>query len=357
MTPPNQRPHPRQRLDTVSMERWLRNNGAPAMVRPEGRFGRPITVVATVLVVLAGLAAATFIADLEHLFGNPFALIAGLVVAGVVAYVVAALSLVRLAGFAFTWFLRTLVRGSSGLWHILPLLLVAVTFFFLAGETWQAIGRLRGLPLLLTFTLFISLGVVVLVRRARTDLDELGEFDAIDQVRGALPGDFDADRDFHYVNEPLRLVERTNLLLISVLGKAMVAVVVGLAVMLFFVLFGMLTIDADLAESWSGEPPRVYLQFTIGEHDYALTAPAVRVAGFLGTFSGLYFIVSASTDRELAQALSSGAVSHIRSAMAVRAVYRAAENSGSVRPSPPKDTRPAGGPTRRRSKPRGGRRR
>ena len=73
-----------------------------------------------------------------------------------------AVGIPELAVFTVGWFARTVWRTGSGLMHVLPLLLVAVTFFFLAGETWMSIGRLSGLPLILTMTLIGALAVVAL---------------------------------------------------------------------------------------------------------------------------------------------------------------------------------------------------
>ena len=67
---------------------------------------------------------------------------------------------------------------------VLPLLLVAVTFLFLGAETWQSIGRLRGLPLVLTALLFVGLGVVFVSRRVRPDLDAAVTFDDATCITG-----------------------------------------------------------------------------------------------------------------------------------------------------------------------------
>jgi hypothetical protein len=115
--------------------------------------------------------------------------------------------------------------------------------------------------------------------------------------------------------------ERVNIRMISVLGRVLVAAVIGLAIAGFFVVFGVLTVDAGVAASWAGAPPTVWWQVTIAQHTYSLTAEHVRVAVFLGVFSALYFIVAAASDRKLSATLSADADAHVRQCLAVRAVY------------------------------------
>jgi hypothetical protein len=159
-----------------------------------------------------------------------------------------------------------------------------------------------------------------------TDEDDV-RLDDPTAVRESLPrelaGDVPAAAAVAAEPAALRLTERINLRLIGALGRALVAVVVGLVVTAFFCVFGVLTVNDAVTASWSGGPPDVWWQFTVGEHRYTLTAEHVRVAMFLGVFSALYFVVSASTDRHLADALSADTRAHVQQCLAVRAVYRA----------------------------------
>ena len=121
--------------------------------------------------------------------------------------------------------------------------------------------------------------------------------------------------------------ERLNLSMISVLGRVLVAAVIGAAIAAFFVVFGVLTVDADVAESWIGGPPTIWWQGTLAQHTYTLTAEHVRVAVFLGVFSALYFIVAAASDRTLRATLTTDVDHHVHQCLAVRAVYRAGRPS------------------------------
>ena len=138
-----------------------------------------------------------------------------------------------------------------------------------------------------------------------------------------MPATLLPDGPVRYFDPPLRYAERLNLRLVSILGRALVAVVVGLVVATFFLVFGVIVVDASVAETFAGAPPRIWWEITLANHTYVLTAEHFRVSAFLGAFAGLYFIVSSSADSDLAAALSGDTRIHLRRALAVRAVYRA----------------------------------
>src|SRR5215475_4935760 len=138
----------------AALASWLRSNGAPALIPRRG-----------VLLALVG----------------PFLLI----------------------GFMLRSLLQTVMRRSSSMVQVVPLLLVALTLSFFSTEVWQTIGRLHGLPLVLTTALFVALP-----ERLGHRLDAAA-FDAA-------------------VAPPLRRRERANLIAISVLTQVITASVIGL---------------------------------------------------------------------------------------------------------------------------------
>src|SRR6266496_2767141 len=122
----------------ASLEMWLRSNGAPALV--PGR---------SVLQAISG----------------PFLLI----------------------GFMIRSFVETVTRRGSLMFQVVPLLLVALTLSFFSTEVWQTIGRLHGLPLVLTTLLFVGLAAAFATKQTPPDLDELSQFADADDLREALP--------------------------------------------------------------------------------------------------------------------------------------------------------------------------
>src|SRR6266496_3197861 len=123
---------------TASLETWLRRNGVPALV--QGRHMRS---------VVAG----------------PF----------------------ELVGFMLRSLVETVTRRGSSMLNVVPLLLVALTLSFFSTEVWQTIGRLHGLPLVLTTLLFVGLAAAFATKQTPPDLDELSQFADADDLREALP--------------------------------------------------------------------------------------------------------------------------------------------------------------------------
>lgn len=273
--------------DRANLELWLRTNGAPWLVVRDGMWRR---------------------------LGSNLS------------------GLVAIIGFALRWFVSALLASRSALLSVLPLLLVAVVLSFFSTETWQTIGSLHGLPIVLTLALFVGLGAAFVASQAKPDLVALADFPDTAAVRAALPdavGLPAALADDTWQTPALKRSERANLLLVSVLAQVIAATVIGLAVAAFFVLLGLLSISIPVTESWIGHAPAVWVRFTVAGHEYALTSQLLRVSAFLGTFAGFYFIVSSTTDQRMRQTAAADHDKHLRAMLAVRCVYH-----GLLAPSP-----------------------
>jgi hypothetical protein len=233
--------------------------------------------------------------------------------------------LIAIIGFGVRWFVEALLRSRNSLISVLPLLLVAVTLSFFSTETWQTIGSLHGLPIVLVLALFTGLAGAFVSRQSKPDLDALADFPDRNAVIQALPDRVSMPAECVGDSwQPPRLTkgERANLLLISVLAQVIAAAVIALAVAGFFVLLGLLSVTVPVTESWIGHTARVLLRFDVAGHEYAVTSQLLGVSAFLGAFSGFYFIVSASTDRRLRHSAGADQDQHLRTCLAVRVVYR-----------------------------------
>jgi hypothetical protein len=260
----------------AALASWLRSNGAPALIPRRGA-----------LLVLAG----------------PFLLI----------------------GFMLRSLIQTVLRRSSSMLQVVPLLLVALTLSFFSTEVWQTIGRLHGLPLVLTTLLFVALAAAFATRQGRLDLDALAVFMDANALRAALPARL-ANRvvadTFNVAAVPrLRRREKANLVVISVLSQVVTAAVIGIIIFLFFVVLGVLTVDKSALVSWLGRDPRIAASWRLAGHEYILTNELLRVSAFLGAFTGFYFIVSSSTDATLRADLASAHERHVRACLAARHAY------------------------------------
>src|SRR4051812_21837184 len=151
---------------------------------------------------------------------------------------------------------RTVLERSNAMLAVVPLLLVALTLSFFSTEVWQTIGRLRGLPLVLTAALFVGLAAAFATRQSRPDLDRLAQFDGADELRAALPPRLSgrlAGVAFEPKLRPAPASPRTNepdrdLGVVAVVTAA----VIGLIVFTFFVALGVLAIDESATVAWLG---------------------------------------------------------------------------------------------------------
>ena len=91
----------------------------------------------------------------------------------------------------------------------------------------------------------------------------------------------------------------------------------------FFVLFGFLAIPVETASGWTTiEDVHTFATWQVGGRALVLTEPLLRVAGFLGAFTGMYFTVVLSTDSTYREEFAEDLGPELRSAFAVRALYR-----------------------------------
>ena len=96
---------------------------------------------------------------------------------------------------------------------------------------------------------------------------------------------------------------------------AIVSVIIGG----FFVLLGLLLVDAGTTESFAGQV-HVLATLSLGQRDLVLTEELLRVAGFLTAFAGLNFTVYLVTDPTYRTEFREEVVGELRQAFAVRAV-------------------------------------
>lgn len=305
-------------------ERWLQVNGLPAAVAGHGRpgavLGRPLTLLTCGAALLGAAIGLVAIADLTLSIA---VLGAAAIVAVIGSYAMMALGIGELAVFTVGAFARTARRTGAGVTWAMPLLLVAVLFLFLTGGTWMSIGRLTGLPMLLTLTLIGALALIVLLRPGVVDWRRHRIQPDAAWFRRMVPRHLMPGGPIRYADPAPGFGERINLRALSVLGRALVAMLVGLLVFGFFLIFGVLTVDATVTQNWSGAVPQIWWQVNVANHTYLLTAELFRVAGFLGVFVALYVIVTCAADRELAAAVDADTTAHLHRVLAVRALYRA----------------------------------
>jgi hypothetical protein len=228
------------------------------------------------------------------------------------------------------WLLREMAEtlGTTGaaLARTLPLLLGVVTFFFLTAEVWQSVGLLHWFPYALLVLLFTALGGVFIARGRSLDIVGLATFESREELEsvleaGGVPPSA-GGRPLGDLSYPvacgLDRRQRANLVAVAVLSRLVVATVVAVTVGLFFVVFGFLTVNADVVKAWTLQAPREIVSLDVPTRKLMLSWEHLNVAGFLATFSGFYFTIVSATDPTLRSGLRDTAEDGVRAACAAR---------------------------------------
>lgn len=247
----------------------------------------------------------------------------------VVIYVVTSYGIIPLVGWAAARAFAQLTLLGDLVVRALPLLLLFTTFLFINAEVWQVAGTLQGPAYVAVLTVFFALGSVFVLSRIPPLMRHIATFDDWGEVSSLVAGT-PADRVPHPAQGPcvpdrFRPRERFNLGLVTIFSQAIQITLVAATVTGFFVLFGILAISADVAASWttnSADDIRVLATWSMSGRDLVITEPLLRVAGFLGAFTGMYFTVVLSTDDTYRREFADDVAPRLREAIAVRAVYR-----------------------------------
>jgi hypothetical protein len=214
----------------------------------------------------------------------------------------------------------------------LPLLLLFTTFLFINAEVWQVAGTLHGPAYVLVLAIFFLLGSLFIVSRVPALLDRLDDFDTWDDVLVTAGAPFAASTT-RGASDPapsdplpdhrLRGRQRFNAGLVAVFPQAIQITVAAIAMTGFFVVFGFLAIPLDTVAAWTTlTDPSVFLTAHLGGRELVISEPLLRVAAFLGAFTGMYFTVVLSTDATYRDEFADDLGPELRRSLAVRVLYR-----------------------------------
>ncbi|MCZ4498080.1 MAG: hypothetical protein JWQ74_633 [Marmoricola sp.] len=322
-------PHQRHR---EAAEQWFSSRGLPYFVDDvrtsvKDRLTRPRLVALGASALGVGAAAGTATGLASH---DPSSTV-------LVALVAASLPLLGYAA-------RALYAGDVARWTVgrtfsslgllvplvtraLPLLLLFVTFLFINAEVWQVASSLDDGVLWVAVLLFAAVAVAFLLVRLPEELDmvddEMTGARLVDACAGT-PLEREAARCAEELEDAdlLALAQVTglakaNLVLVLLISQALQVLLLSLAMFAFFVVFGIVAIQAPVIESWTHETPTPFFDALP-----VLTHELVRVATFLAAFSGLYFTVYAVSDETYRSQFFTSLMKQLRRAVGVRTVYR-----------------------------------
>ena len=170
------------------------------------------------------------------------------------------------------------LAGSFGLLvTAVPLLMIFSLILFLTPELWEVFAQLDRVALGIVVGLFVVLGSAFLIARLPKEVASL-------------------ERDAGVGGPPLERRQRINVGLVLFVSQSLQVLLVALAVAAFFVVFGLLTINAELIEGWIKGTPDVLFGFQLGGREAQLTVELLRVATAIASFTGLYFAISMLTN-------------------------------------------------------------
>ena len=220
----------------------------------------------------------------------------------------------------------------------LPLLLLFTTFLFINAEVWQVSGTLDGIPYVAVILIFFGLGATFVLTRVPGYIRQENHFESWEEI-AELVSDTPADGvglpRGPAIDDPLSIRQRFNIGLIVVFGQALQITLVVVALMGFFVVFGVLAIPVETVASWTGiTDVSVLADLEISGRTLVLTEPLIRVSVFLGAFAGMYFTVVLSTDDTYRNEFADDVGPEIRQALAVREAYRHLRAEHPTAPAP-----------------------
>jgi hypothetical protein len=202
----------------------------------------------------------------------------------------------------------------------LPLLLLFVTFLFINTEVWMVADSLDRGVLALAVMFFAAMAVGFLLVRLPEEMDRVDDDTDAGRLRERTRGtpveggpaevfDRTPAAELRGVLEVTGL-QKWNLVLVLLVAQALQVLLLSVAVLLFFLVFGSVVMQPEVVQAWLGDP------------DASVTGPLVKVSVFLAGFSGLYFTVYAVTDETYRQQFFTSVTRELEQAVAVRAVYR-----------------------------------
>lgn len=226
----------------------------------------------------------------------------------------------------------------------LPLLLLFFTFLFINTEVWQVTAALRSTDLVAAVLMFSAIAVAFLLNRLPQEVRDVQETAAGEGIARACRGTPLEQRAIAMAEarrssplpaapqDPLTATQRANLMIVLLLMQAMQVLLLGLAVFLFFVVFGLLAIRTSVIQDWIGHPPSL---IRVASLSLPISWELLRVSVFLSAFSGLYFTVYAVTDAGYRSQFLGELSRGLEQAVGVREVYRALLRQSPQRPLPP----------------------
>ncbi len=183
-----------------------------------------------------------------------------------------------------------------------PLLAIFALLSFTTEEMWDIFGEMGTAAYVITIGLFFVLGSAFLLVRVPRETRRL-------------------EREMGEESPTLSRAQRVNVGLVLFVSQGVQVLIVSLTIGLFFTVFGLFAINADVLAEWIDVEVNDLLTFSIGDEQFLLTAELLRVAGGLAAFSGFYFAVAMLTDSTYREEFLEELTDEMRASFRERAEY------------------------------------
>jgi hypothetical protein len=175
-----------------------------------------------------------------------------------------------------TRFVELLGASLSLLVRALPLLLFFSLVTFFTNEYWQLFGEASDVTFYAGAGLFALITAIFLIVRLPGSVRDLERASALDV--------------------PLRRRQRMNVALVIFIAQALQILFVGLAIWLFFMVFGALLVTPEIRKSWIGTSGQELFVVPFFGEQLEITKQLVRTAAGVASFSALYYAVASAVD-------------------------------------------------------------
>ena len=182
-------------------------------------------------------------------------------------------SILRWTGARFAQLLRA---SLSLLVRALPLLLFFSLVTFFTNEYWQLFGDASNVTFYAGAGLFALITAIFLIVRLPGSVRDL--------ERGSA------------LAVSLTRRQRVNVGLVIFIAQALQILFVGLAIWLFFMVFGALLVTPDIRINWIGTTGRELFTVPFFGEQLEITKQLVRTAAGVASFSALYYAVASAAD-------------------------------------------------------------
>jgi hypothetical protein len=173
-------------------------------------------------------------------------------------------------------FVQLLGASLSLLVRALPLLLFFSLVTFFTNEYWQLFGEASNVTFYAGAGLFALITAVFLIVR--------------------LPGSVRNLEQASELEVPLGQRQRVNVGLVIFIAQALQILFVGLAIWLFFMVFGALLVTPAIRVTWIGNPGQELFTIPFFGEQLEITKQLVRTAAGVASFSALYYAVASAVD-------------------------------------------------------------